>query len=66
MVLYTTTTDVGGLLPHDFGKLVVQPAMEASILAQVATTVTTSSTEFHIPIVASDPTAAWPRASGRL
>lgn len=59
MPLYTTTDDVGGLLPDDFGPLVVQPALAMSVFAQVATTVTTGSTHYRIPIVAADPTAAW-------
>ena len=30
MPLYTTTTDVAGMLPDDFGPLVVQPAPDPS------------------------------------
>jgi len=59
MPLLTSTTDVAGILPNDHGALVVQPALDASVFAQIATTVTTSSTEYHIPIVSADPTAAW-------
>jgi len=59
MATYTTTTGTNALLPDSYGPLVVQPALDASIFAQVATTVTTSSTEYRIPIVAADPTASW-------
>ncbi|MBA2558802.1 MAG: phage major capsid protein [Propionibacteriales bacterium] len=59
MAVYTTTTNVNALLPDQYGPLVIQPAMDASIFAQVATIAITSSTEYRIPIVAADPTAAW-------
>ncbi len=59
MPLYTSTADVGGILPDAFGPLVVQPALDASVFAQIATIVTTPSTHYRVPIVAEDPTAAW-------
>jgi HK97 family phage major capsid protein len=59
MAVYTTTTKVNALLPDDYGPLVVQPALDASVFARIATTVTTPSTEYRIPIVAADPTASW-------
>src|SRR5664280_2471768 len=59
MALYTTTSNVDGLLPVDYGSLVVTPALQASVFARVAATVTTGATEYHIPIVTADPTAAW-------
>jgi len=59
MAMYTTTNDVGGLLPDDFGALVVQPALALSVFAQIATTVSTGSTHYRIPIVTADPTASW-------
>lgn len=59
MATYTTTPTLSGLLPDEHGPLVVQPALAASVFAQVANTVTTSSTSYRIPIVAEDPTAAW-------
>jgi hypothetical protein len=42
---------VAGILPDQHGPLVVQPALKASVFAQVATTVTTSSHNYRIPIV---------------
>ena len=59
MALYTTTTNTRGILPDDFGPLVVQPFMDVSMAAQVATTVTTSANRYRIPTVTADPTAAW-------
>jgi len=59
MSLFTTTATVGGLLPDGYGPLVVQPALDESVFAKVATIATTGSTEFRIPIVATDPTASW-------
>jgi len=59
MALYDTSAGVGALTPDDYSKLVVQPALVASVFAQVATTVTTPSARYRIPIVAADPTAAW-------
>ncbi len=59
MPVYTTTAGTGGLLPDTYGPLVVQPALDASVFAQVATIAMTGSTEYRIPIVAADPTAAW-------
>jgi HK97 family phage major capsid protein len=58
MATYTTTANVGGILPDDFGALVIQPALALSVFAQVATTVTTGS-KYRIPIVTADPTASW-------
>jgi HK97 family phage major capsid protein len=59
MPTYTTSTGAGGILPESYGPLVVQPALDASVFAQIATTVTTPSTEYHIPLVTADPTASW-------
>ena len=59
MAVYTTTTNVNALLPDEYGPLVVQPALAQSVFAMAATTVTTSATEYRIPIVSADPTASW-------
>lgn len=59
MATYTTTSGVNGILPDEYGDLVVQPVIRDSIFAQVATTVVTGSTEYRVPIVVTDPTAAW-------
>jgi HK97 family phage major capsid protein len=59
MTLLTSSTDTGGLLGDQIGKLIVQPTMDMSIAAQVATLVSTSSHTYRLPVVATDPTAAW-------
>ena len=59
MTLLTTTSTVNALLPDQSGALVVQPALDVSVFAKVATTVVTKATEYRIPIVAADPIAAW-------
>lgn len=59
MPFQTTSTGADALLPDEYGPLVVQPALDASVFAQIATTVTTSATEYRIPVVSADPTAAW-------
>ncbi len=59
MPVYTSTDDVAGLLPDQHGPLVVQPALAASVFAQVATVAVTTATRYRIPIVNADPTASW-------
>lgn len=59
MALYTSTSGVGGLLPSQYGDLVIQPVIAASVFAQIATTVTTDAATYRVPIVTADPTAAW-------
>ncbi len=62
MALATTTTDVDGILPPEYGQLVEQP-LRADALAfnpDVATTVAITSTQFHVPIVTDDVGATWP------
>lgn len=62
MALATTTTDVDGILPPEYGSLVERP-LRADALAfnpAVATTVATSSTTFHVPVVTDDVAATWP------
>lgn len=59
MPLYTTTPNTRESCPDEHGPLVVQPFMDVSITAQVATTVTTSAKRYRIPTVTADPTEAW-------
>jgi len=59
MAVYTTTTGTAGLLPAQYGAHVVQPAMTASIFAQISTRVLTSAHSYHVPLVTADPVAAW-------
>ena len=59
MPTYTTTAGVNALLPDGYGPLVIQSTLDESMFARIATTVTTGSAEYRIPIVAVDPTASW-------
>lgn len=59
MTMFTTSTDVGGILPDQYGQLIVQPVQAAAVAYQVATNIPTSATEFHVPIVTDDAGAAW-------
>ncbi len=59
MTTLTSTTGIGGLLPHAYGALIVQPVTDAAIATQVANVVTTGSHEFHVPVVVEDAGAAW-------
>ncbi len=55
----TTGLPTRGLLPDEHGPLVIQPAIDASVFARVATVQMTSSHDYRIPVVAADPTAQW-------
>lgn len=59
MATYTTTATVAGILPDAYGKLIVTAVQSASVASQVAATVPTNSTVFHVPILAADAAAAW-------
>ncbi|MFI2104101.1 phage major capsid protein [Isoptericola sp. NPDC019693] len=59
MTMFTTSTDVSGILPDDYGPLIVQPVQRGSIAYQVSTNLGTTSTKMHVPIVTDDPSAAW-------
>lgn len=59
MPVYTSTTGASGLLPPDYGQLVVQPALGFSVFAQAATIATTGARDFRIPLVVADPIAQW-------
>jgi HK97 family phage major capsid protein len=60
MAMYTTTPDVGGILPDGrAGIILAEPVSEISVAAQVSTVLGTGSTTLSIPIVRSDPSAAW-------
>lgn len=59
MALYTSTTGVGGVLPEDYGDLIVKPVTRDSLAYQLSTVVRTGSHEFHVPVLGADPTAAF-------
>lgn len=59
MTTLTTSTGATGFQPRDAGPLVVQPTLAASVFAQIATRQVTASHTYRIPIVVTDPVAAW-------
>lgn len=61
MALYTSTSDVGGILPEQYGPLIVEPVTRAALAFNptVAATVRTIGTNFHVPVVTEDAGAAW-------
>ena len=58
-MLLTSTNDVGGLLPDEHAPLVVQPTLNASVFARIATRAVTGAHTYRIPLVTEDPTAQW-------
>lgn len=56
-----TTNATSAWLPEHVDRLVVQPALDQSIAAQVATVVRTGerNNAFYVPIVTADPVAEW-------
>ncbi|WP_228374378.1 phage major capsid protein [Demequina rhizosphaerae] len=59
MAMFTTTSDVSGITPDDYGPLIVQPVQRESVAYQVSTLLTTDSTRVNLPIVTADPSAGW-------
>ena len=57
--LLTSSADIGGILPEEYGKLVTQPVEGNAVVYQVADKVNTAANEFHVPIVQTDGTATW-------
>lgn len=59
MATYTTTQNVGGLLPEDYGKLIVEPVQADSVAMRAATVLSTVRNTFHLPVLRDDVGAAW-------
>lgn len=59
MPITTETNDVSGLLPEDYGSLIVTPVAEASVAFQVADVIPTSLHRYVIPLVTEDASASW-------
>lgn len=60
-MLLTTSQNVGGLLPEEWGQLLVEPVQAAALAMrpEVVTLVNTASHTFHIPVVNTDAASAW-------
>lgn len=59
MALSTTSNNVSGLLPDDYGRLIVRPLQRASVALEVTTAVKTDAHEWRAPVVTDDATANW-------
>lgn len=59
MAFYESNTGVGGLLPEQWGHLIVEPVQAQSVAYQVSTVVTTPNTTFHMPVITGDPSSAF-------
>lgn len=61
MTLLTTTTDVRGILPPEYGPLIWEPVAAAAVALDpaVSTVIHTASHDFHIPRVTDDAGASW-------
>lgn len=57
--LLTSAEGMGGILPEEYGDLIVLPVQKNSVAYQVATLVNTSSNELHVPLIVSDTAAEW-------
>lgn len=66
MALYTSSTDVHGILPDEIAALIVQPIERNSAAMEASTVVETGVHEYRIPIVTADPTAAWVAEGGEI
>lgn len=66
MTMLTSTTDVSGITPDQYGALIVQPVQAASVAFQVSALIATSSTRFQVPIITADPSAAWVVEGGTI
>lgn len=61
MSLLTTTATVGGLLPEQFGPLLIEPIQAAAVCLNqnVSSVVTTGNHVFHVPVVNTDAASSW-------
>ena len=59
MALSTSSTNVAGLLPADYGRLIVRPMERISRAIMVTTPIKTDAHEWRAPIISEDATADW-------
>jgi HK97 family phage major capsid protein len=55
----TSTAGIGGILPEQYGPIIVEPVARQSVAMQVATVLSTGQHAMNVPVVTEDPTAAW-------
>ena len=59
MAIFTNTEDASGILPDDYGTLIVRPVEKASDAFGVSTLHTTAAHAYQIPVVTDDGGAGW-------
>lgn len=59
MTMQSNSATVSGILPGDYGELIVQPVQAAAVALQVAENIFTPNHTFHVPIVTKDAGADW-------
>jgi len=59
VAMSTSTAGIGGILPDQYGPLVVEPVTRQSVAMQVSTVLATGQHTMNIPRVTEDPSAAW-------
>jgi len=59
VAMSTSTAGIGGILPDQYGPLVVEPVQRQSVAMQVSTVLATGQHSMNIPRVTEDPSAAW-------
>lgn len=59
MTLLTTSTNVAGITPAQYGPLIIQPVTQASVAMSAATLIATGSSTFLVPVLRHDVGSAW-------
>jgi HK97 family phage major capsid protein len=55
----TSTAGIGGILPDQYGPIIIQPVQRESVAMQAATVMSTARHTLQIPLVLEDAGAAW-------
>ncbi len=59
MAMSTSTAGIGGILPDQYGPVIIQPVQRESVAMQAATVMATGNHTLNIPLVLEDAGAAW-------
>lgn len=68
MALSTSTSTVSGMLPGEYGRLVVEPVMRDAVALdpRVSTVISITGHTLHVPAVTSDASSAWVAELGTI
>ena len=68
MSTLTTSTGVAGILPDEYGQLIIEPIQRTSLAfdPRVATVVGTGATDFRLPVIRQDVGASWLTEGGEI